>query len=198
MAENADEIINRRRNPLPIPMDESSTSGALKKCLQNMRVRNPEDILSDIHRQNGERIGNTCEWILKREEFSFWSMSEESQFLRLIGSPGIGKTMMSTFLVHELKIKVENSPGKAFAYFFCDDKDQNRKTPTAILRSSIWQLLLQRPELFQYMQPDFEKHMDDRVFEDLFNDFSALWRIFHCMLRDTSEGEVFILIDAPR
>lgn len=77
-----------------------------------------------------------------------------------------------------LKTKVEKSPGRAFAYFFCDDKDRHGKMPTAILRSLIWQLLLQRHELFQHVQPDFEKHTDDRVFEDLFEDFSAVWRIF--------------------
>ncbi|KAM3548408.1 hypothetical protein ARSEF4850_009431, partial [Beauveria asiatica] len=195
MAEGADETLNRRRNPKKILTDESSTSGNLKKCLQKMRVKNPRDILSDIQTQKGEKVGNTCEWILKREEFSVWSASEEPQFLRLVGSPGIGKTMISTFLVEVLKMKVKKSPSKVFAYFFCDDKDQHRKTPTAILRSLIWQLLLQRNELFRHVQPDFEKHTDERVFEDLFSDFSALWRMFQDMLKKCA-GEVFILIDA--
>ncbi|KAM3549052.1 hypothetical protein MY1884_008914, partial [Beauveria asiatica] len=195
MAEGADETLNRRRNPKKILTDESSTSGNLKKCLQKMRVKNPRDILSDIQTQKGEKVGNTCEWILKREEFSVWSASEEPQFLRLVGSPGIGKTMISTFLVEVLKMKVKKSPSKVFAYFFCDDKDQHRKTPTAILRSLIWQLLLQRNGLFRHVQPDFEKHTDERVFEDLFSDFSALWRMFQDMLKKCA-GEVFILIDA--
>ncbi|KAK2611959.1 hypothetical protein QQS21_002065 [Conoideocrella luteorostrata] len=196
MAENAIETLKRRRNPLPVPTDERSTSGDLRKCLQTMRVRNPEDILSDIQRQKGERVGNTCEWILKQEKFSSWSAGKESRLLRIIGSPGIGKTMISMFLVQELKKKVERSPGKAFAFFFCDDKDQDRKTPIAILRSFIWQLLLQRIELFQHVQPDFEKHKNDRVFQDLFNDYSALWRIFQNIIMDKRIGKVFILIDA--
>ncbi|OAA33976.1 NACHT and Ankyrin domain protein [Beauveria brongniartii RCEF 3172] len=69
IAQGADEILYRRRNPKAIPTDESSTSGDLKKCLQEMTVRNPEDVLSDIKRQKGERVGHTCEWILKRQEF---------------------------------------------------------------------------------------------------------------------------------
>ncbi|KAK2599135.1 hypothetical protein QQS21_005396 [Conoideocrella luteorostrata] len=197
IAKNANEILNRRRNPAPIPMDErSTTSSDIRGCLQMMRVRNPEDILSDIHWQKGARLGNTCEWILKQDKFSLWSASNQSGFLRLIGSPGIGKTMISTFLVQELKTKVAKSLGKVFLFFFCDDKDQNRKTPTAILRSFIWQLLLQRNELFQHMQPDFKRHTNDRVFQDLFDNYSALWRIFQNMIRDKCAGQVFILIDA--
>ncbi|RYP39454.1 hypothetical protein DL767_002188 [Monosporascus sp. MG133] len=196
MARSSQDVLNCRRKPKDIPMDQSTTSGLLRTCLQEMRVTNPRDILSDVRTQKGERVGHTCEWILKREEFSAWGASDNSQLLRLIGSPGIGKTMMSTFLVEVLKRKVEKSPDKAFAYFFCDDKNQERRTPTAMLRSLIWQLLLQRNELFEHMQSDFEKHKDIRLFECLFENFSTLWRIFQDMLRDERAGEVFILIDA--
>jgi hypothetical protein len=60
----------------------------------------------------------------------------------------------------------------------------------------VWQLLLQRNELFRHVQPDFEKHTDNRVFKGLFDNFSALWRIFQAMLRDERAGDVFILVDA--
>ncbi|EXL63975.1 hypothetical protein FOPG_19755 [Fusarium oxysporum f. sp. conglutinans race 2 54008] len=177
-------------------MDQSATSGDLRTCLQEMRVTNPRDILSEIRSQKGKRIGHTCEWILKREEFSAWGANDNSQLLRLIGSPGIGKTMMSTFLIEVLKGKVEKSPDKMFAYFLCDYRYPEQRSPTAILRSLIWQLLLQRNGLFQHMRPDFEKHKDSRLFECLFDNFSALWRIFQDMLQDEHAGEVFILIDA--
>jgi hypothetical protein len=139
-----------------------------------MRVTNPHDILSDVQRQKGKRVGHTCEWILKREEFSIWGTSNNSQLLRILGSPEIGKSMMSTFLIEVLRRKVEKSPDKAFVYFFYDDKNQDRRTPTAMLRSLIWQLLLQRGELFRHIQPDFEKHEGTCVFEDLFENFSSL------------------------
>lgn len=196
LAQGASEALAHRRNPRAIPTDESFAPGDIRKWLQQMRVRNPGDILSDIKRQKGNRVGHSCEWILKRKEFLVWSATEESQLLRLTGSPGIGKTMMATFLVDALKTKTERTPNMAFVYFFCDDKDQGRRTPTAMIRSFIWQLLLQRQELFQHMQPDLEKHEVNRVFESLFDDFSAVWRIFQRMLRDERAGEVVILVDA--
>ncbi|PCD22178.1 hypothetical protein AU210_015976 [Fusarium oxysporum f. sp. radicis-cucumerinum] len=196
MARGAQDILNHHRNPKAIPMDQSATSGDLRTCLQEMRVTNPRDILSEIRSQKGKRIGHTCEWILKREEFSAWGANDNSQLLRLIGSPGIGKTMMSTFLIEALKGKVEKSPDKMFAYFLCDYRYPEQRSPTAILRSLIWQLLLQRNGFFRHIRSDFEKHKDSRLFESLFENFSTLWRIFQDMLRDEHAGEVFILIDA--
>lgn len=161
-----------------------------------MRVRNPEYILADIERNRGKTVRHTCEWILKETKFCAWSTGVKTGVLRLIGPPGIGKTMLATFLVRLLRAKVEKSQDKMFAYFFFDDTDRNRNTPTALLRSLIWQLLLQNNNLFQYLQPDFEKHPDSSIFDELFCDFSALWEIFHHMIRDRHAGEVFILIDA--
>ncbi|KAJ2979724.1 hypothetical protein NQ176_g3080 [Zarea fungicola] len=196
ISSEAKETLNRRHNPTPIPISEISTSGSIKKCLQQMRVRNPEYILADIERSRGKTVGHTCEWILTEAKFCAWSTNARNGFLRLIGSPGIGKTMLATFLVRVLKAKVEKSQGRMFAYFFFDDKDRNRNTPTALLRSLIWQLLLQNNDLFKHIEPDFEKHPDSSIFDDLFSDFSALWGIFHNITRDPHAGEIFILIDA--
>ncbi|KAF9774761.1 hypothetical protein IL306_007206, partial [Fusarium sp. DS 682] len=196
MTRSAEHMLKHRQDPKAIPMDESATPDDLRICLQEMRVTNPRDILSYVQIQKGKRVGHTCEWVLKREEFSAWGANDNSQLLRLIGSPGIGKTMMSTFLIEILKGKVEKSPDKTFAYFLCDYRYQDRRTPTAMLRSLIWQLLLQKNGLFQHMRSDFEKHKDTRLFECLFENFPALWRIFQDMLQDEYAGEVFILIDA--
>lgn len=46
------------------------------------------------------------------------------------------------------------------------------------------------------MQSDFERHKNSRLFDSLFENFSALWRLFQDMLQDEHAGEVFILIDA--
>ncbi|KAJ5701061.1 hypothetical protein N7488_008609 [Penicillium malachiteum] len=195
IARTAGEAVMRRRNPRPIPTDQSTTSGQLRKCLQEMQVTNPRDNL--FQTQKEKRVGHTCEWILERTELSCWIASNESQFLRLVGAPGIGKTMMAAFLVEKINERVEKSSNQVFAYFFFDDKEkEDRRTPTAMLRSLIWQLLLQRNELFRYIQPDFERHKDGRIFGDLFDNFSSMWRVFRDMLQDDCAGEVFILIDA--
>jgi len=192
MAQNAEELLKRRRNPLPIPAGPNAkSSNKLQECLREMGVRNPRDILHDVLTQKGERVRHTCEWILNQTKFSIWVAKEDAQLLRLIGPPGIGKTMMSTFLVEQLRQKVEKAPGQVLAYFFCDDKNKDRSEPTAILRSLIWQLLLQRDGLFPHIQSDFNLQGSS-----LCNDFSALWRIFEAMVTDEHAGIVFVIIDA--
>ncbi|KFZ17155.1 hypothetical protein V502_04720 [Pseudogymnoascus sp. VKM F-4520 (FW-2644)] len=191
MAECAEEMLRRRRSPKAIPDDRNAQPGHLLQFLRAMKVTNAKDALSEIKRRKGGRVENTCGWILRREEFSAWGAAADPQLFFITGSPGIGKTMMSTFLVDELQKKVERAPGKSLAYFFCDDKDQDRKTPIAILRSLIWQILLQRNELFDNIKADFDAQGNTIV-----ESFSTLWRILECMLRDERAGEVFILIDA--
>ncbi|KAM3496935.1 hypothetical protein MY10362_009696 [Beauveria mimosiformis] len=102
---------------------------------------------------------------------------------------------MSIFLVEVLKEKAEKSHA-IFAYFFWDIKADARKTPTSILRSLIWQILVQKNELFPVMQAEYEQHLRKRVYEGLFNDFSALWAIFRSLLQHPAMGGAFILIDA--
>jgi ankyrin repeat protein len=97
--------------------------------------------------------------------------------------------MLSLFLVDQLKDKVERTPNAVFAYFFFDNKDMDRNTPIAMLRSVIRQLLLQKQELFHHIQAEF-KEKGGRLFEN----FDALWRVLETMLRDA--GDVFVLIDA--
>jgi hypothetical protein len=67
-----------------------------------MLLTDPRDDLYRIQKQKERRVGNTCEWLLKQEEFSIWGAKSDLQLLRLVGLPGIGKTMMSIFLVYKL------------------------------------------------------------------------------------------------
>lgn len=187
IARDAEKNLKRRR---------ANNHDSLSYLREKMKVKHPSNILDDIKMQKGERTGHTCHWILKREEFSSWTTSKSSQLLCIVGSPGSGKTMMSTFLVETLNKEAEAYPNKAFIYFHCDSKDQSRRTPTAILRSLIWQLLLQRKELLRYINARLAIQKEAVFFDVLFKDLSTLWCLFINMLRDKGTGEVMILIDA--
>lgn len=197
MARDAMKNLACRREPKTIPTDERVTSGNLRECLREMGVPNPCDTLFEIQTQKEKRLESTCEWILREPKFSSWAASNTSQLLRLVGSPGIGKTMMATFIVETVRQKVEKASDKVFAYFFFDDKGiEDQRTPTAMLRSLIWQILLQNKRMFRHIEPDFDKHKKSRLLDDLFGKFSAMWRILQNILQDEHAGEIFILIDA--
>ncbi|KAK2600076.1 hypothetical protein QQS21_005162 [Conoideocrella luteorostrata] len=198
LVDAAPKALETRRRLEKNTESKSTVFKQLQDCLRALRgkVTQPVDVLSKVKSQKGERLGNTCEWILTRTEFSNWTTDENSQFLRLVGCPGIGKTMMSTFLVDSIKDRVGTTLGANFAYFFFDDKDEQRNTATALLQSTIYQLLVQKHNLFRHMQADFEAFNDADVSRGLFDDFEALWRIFKNMIEDEQAGEVFLLIDA--
>ena len=161
------------------------------KCLQSLFLSNPQDDLAAIRSGKGKRTAGTCEWILTQDRYTSWLIGESSQLLWLSGAPGIGKTMISSFLVEELIRSAERSSQMMLAYYFCDDKDEKRRTATSILRGLLLQLLRQRPSLFKHIQSDFSMSGDS-----LFTNFDALWRILDCILEDPEVGEVYCLIDA--
>jgi ankyrin repeat protein len=126
-----------------------------------------------------------------QEKYSEWLVGDSLQLLRLVGAPGIGKTMLSSFLVDELERKARTTPRMTFAYYFCDNKDDKRKTATAIIRGLLVQLLQQHPGLFKYIQPKY-----NMIGDDLFIDFDALWLILVLIIKDFGGGELYLLMDA--
>jgi hypothetical protein len=192
MAESSQEIIHRRHHPQPLIRNDSEsgiTDPNHKKCLYELHETNPPDDLAAIRRAK-VRAKGTCEWILLQKEYTTWVVSDRSQLLRLEGGPGIGKTVLASFLVEELEERAQTTPHMTFAYYFCDNKDEKRRTALSILRGLILQLLRQH-KLFEHIQPNF-----DVQGEQLFKRFEALWRILLNILRDPKSGNVFLLIDA--
>lgn len=107
-----------------------------------------------------------------------------------MGGPGIGKTMISSFLIGELKDKFGSASNTILAYVFCDNKDEKRNTDIAILRGLLWQILRQKPLLFEHVQSQYEEQ------KGLTSNFEALWRVLLKILQDPNAGEIYILIDA--
>ena len=99
--------------------------------------------------------------------------------------------MISSFLVGELERKMQKAPNMTFAYYFCDNKDEKRRTAIVIIRGLLLQLLRQRPVLFRHLQAVYDQ-MKDHVFTN----FDTLWRILLNILKDPQAGEIYILIDA--
>ena len=160
-------------------------------CLRSLFLSNPQDDLAAIRTAKGARVDGTCEWILTQDPYTSWLIEDSPQLLWLSGAPGIGKTMISSFLVEELVRLAERSSQITLAYYFCDDKDVKRKTATDILRGLLLQLLRQRPILFKHIQSDFDLSRDS-----LFTNFHSLWRVFHGIVKDPEAGEVICLVDA--
>ena len=156
-----------------------------------MFLTNPRDDLAAIRRNKGRGVPGTCEWLLVQPQYTSWHIDSGTQLLQLIGGPGIGKTMLSSFLVKELEERVVKTPKTVLAYYFCDNKDEKRSTDTAVLRGLLLQLLRQLPSLLEYVEKEYEEQKDA-----MFKSFETLWRVFSEALQDAHGAEIYILIDA--
>ncbi|KAL9071941.1 MAG: hypothetical protein Q9161_003873 [Pseudevernia consocians] len=191
MAQKAGQKVQDRRDPQKIVKDNSRIPNANLECLESLFLSDPQDDLAAIRSAKGDRVDGTCEWILTQDQYTSWLVEDSPKLLWLSGGPGIGKTMISSFLVEELAQLAEQSSQMMLAYYFCDDKDERRRTATAILRGLLLQLLRQRPILFKHIQSQFNEARDR-----LFTNFHAMWRIFVSIAQNPEVGEICCLIDA--
>jgi hypothetical protein len=164
-----------------------------EKCVQALfrDLTDPRSDRDSIRNAKKDRIQGSCEWIISEPKYALWLQRGGPQLLWLQGGPGIGKTMLSLYLVEEFTKLSQKSSAVTLAYYFCDAKDERRKTATSILRVLLIQLLRQRPALFKHIKSDFKTMKDALV-----TDFHALWRILLAMIKDSAAGQVYFLVDA--
>ena len=161
------------------------------KLISDLFLTDPASDLGDILRQKGKRIHGSCEWLLSRDEFQSWIVDDDKlHVLWLLGAPGIGKTMISSYVVEVLQRKEEESPSAIFIFYFCNDRNDSRRTTPAIVRGLLVQLLREQPGLFQAIKDDYKRHG-----KSITGNLSALFAALRRLLRRT-EARIYILIDA--
>lgn len=115
--------------------------------------------------------------------------------MRLVGYPGMGKSMILTFLIEGLTDRLTVTPDMVMVYHFCDNRNQSSNNAEAVVRQILFQLFQQRPKHFNILQKAY-----DIAGAKLFADFEKLWEILLEVLamyvKDYPHSEVFILIDA--
>ena len=139
----------------------------------------------------GSRVDGTCDWIKSNELYHSW-LHSLSQLLWISGGPGKGKTMLSIFLAEELERTAKNSQDILFLQYFCDNKDEKRKTALTIIRGLILQLLKSRQKLFGHILPSF-KIQKESLFAG--SSFETLWKIFENMVHDPALGTMYCVLD---
>jgi hypothetical protein len=110
------------------------------------------------------------------------------------GHAGTGKTMLLIGIIRELS----GQPAKLtpdLSYFLCQGTGPKElNTATATLRSLIWMLLLQQPDLIEHLRSEYE-YSGASLFTDE-DAFSALSSAFEGMLKDPQLSSVYFIVDA--
>ncbi|KAL8833153.1 MAG: hypothetical protein Q9170_004455 [Blastenia crenularia] len=113
----------------------------------------PED---DYEYFRSRWMPGSCEWIFSRSKFLSWwkDTSNLSRILWVHGVPGCGKSILSSFIIEQLRGK-----GHSCQYFFFRFGDSAKRAVNSLLRSLAYQIAIQVPELRVQLQ----KLADDTV-----------------------------------
>ncbi|KAG7289228.1 hypothetical protein NEMBOFW57_005593 [Staphylotrichum longicolle] len=148
-------------------------------------------------------------WILKEQKYLDWSAQlghgshpPETPCLWVSGDEGLGKSKAAAAVIQELqRQEAESDMGGArnvmVAYFFCDATPDCSKAEN-VLKSLMWQLILARRSLAQYVRSfaaqDLKLKGSGQGAEEQFS-MSRLWKGLADMLRDPSVHDVYFVVN---
>ncbi|KAK6349035.1 hypothetical protein TWF730_009795 [Orbilia blumenaviensis] len=116
----------------------------------------------DFTRESSRRVKQSGQWLLKHQTYKKLLRSSEKRLLRVLGSPGSGKTVLSTTIIEDLQsqnLKIPTAPNHSAAftaYFYCSKSDQGQET-LVILCGLIKQILSQFEELPECVTECYKK-----------------------------------------
>ena len=144
---NADDSMIGMLDALNAPMKR--VDEGIQHLLQNMDEGKRIEMLEWIspvpfgknhNNVKEKRTPGTGVWLLQHEDFRKWEQSGSSIFW-LQGSPGTGKTFLTSAVVDQIQDKLSDKPkDEGLAFFYCDKNETRRSQPLSILQSIVRQL----------------------------------------------------------
>ena len=140
------------------------------------------------------RHPKTCMWVLNKKEVT--QLSNRSHelgeaVLWICASPGAGKTVLSSFLIdHYRSLEAGN-----VLFFFCKNTDADKNTPTAVVRTLLYQLYKSVKD--QRSRDSLNNDLGvalDRSGQQRAVNFNVLWQLFSTHVK--SLGPAKIILDA--
>lgn len=95
---------------------------------------------SDHDGVSEDRTPGTGEWLVQHGDFQSWEGTNLSRFFWLKGSPGTGKTYLTSAVIDRVRARVATK-NEGFAFFYCRrGNDERRSQPRSVLQSFVRQL----------------------------------------------------------
>jgi WD40 repeat protein len=128
----------------------------------------PED---DLMKQNATKIPGSCEWLASKECYQSWKSPASPSFLWLQGRPGVGKSILSSHVVGELR-----NDGRDCCFFFFQARDSARSTVDHCLRSMAWQMASLHPPLLDRLKPIMSEWKDNSMGGNTESQSHSVWQ----------------------
>ncbi|CAI7631092.1 unnamed protein product [Penicillium glandicola] len=172
-------------------------SEILSARLEAIRHVNPAVIARNIQDRKEVPIDELYTWIFDTDSFKqFCRWDDGPRRLWISGQAGTGKTMFLLGAIKQIQarrlLSTVDEKSLTVIYFFCQLADDQLNNGTAILRSLVWMLLYQQPDLAKHLDGSFSSS-GDKLLSDQ-DSFSSWGDILINMLNDC--GKIVIFIDA--
>lgn len=128
----------------------------------------PED---DLLIQGSARLPGSCEWLVNKKCYYSWRELGESGFLWLQGRPGAGKSVLSSYVIGDLR-----GQGLDCCFFFFQARDSVKSTVNSCLRSMAWQMAMMHPGVRDKLKAILSEWKDNSM--DKTESHSVWQRIF--------------------
>ncbi|KAI0445621.1 hypothetical protein F4803DRAFT_120273 [Xylaria telfairii] len=135
------------------------------------------------------RQSGTGQWLLNSKEYRDWT-NGTNKTLFCPGIPGAGKTILTSIVVNDLKIRFRQDPTVAVSYVYCNYKHHNEQTVENLLSSLLKQLALGLPILPDSLRQTHDRHGAEQTRPSLDEIFKAIESVASRISR------VFIVVDA--
>ena len=140
------------------------------------------DLYENTSNYNGDKYlitrpaRGTCEWFLNDKKYEEWRSKQRPSLLWVAADPGCGKSVLSSFLVDELRNpKSKSAFSGSVCFFFFKDDDARRKSATSALCALLHQLFDAKKSLIQCAKIEFQKkgHRFTEELQSLWNTLTA-------------------------
>ena len=102
--------------------------------------------------------------------------------------------MLMIGIIRDISGQISDS-APSVSYYFCQGTDQTaQNSATAILRSKIWMLVAQQPDLMKHIRQEHDRQHRDNIFSDSRNALEAASRIFKKLVMSTAPA--YLAVDA--
>lgn len=136
----------------------------------------------------------TCQWIYTTAAYKQWFHNPSSSTLLLTGKMGSGKSTLTKHILHTLKdcqqTPEDAVPSELFVYYFCSHIRRQDECAELLLKTLIYQVLIQRPDLFN----------STKLGKDTTTPTSwpvqRLWKYFQDLVGRSGVSKVYCIIDA--
>ncbi|KAF2793702.1 purine and uridine phosphorylase, partial [Melanomma pulvis-pyrius CBS 109.77] len=127
-----------------------------KSCLQSLAFKEMNMRGNDI----SQPTSTTCSWLLEHESYQSW-VSQQNGLLWIKGNPGVGKSTLMKYALHECKRQAPVNNELVIASFFFHGRGSPlQKSPLGLFRSLLYQILNQVPKLLHEFTSIFKNKCD--------------------------------------